>query len=110
MFVTMVLAALAVDAIFSLGGLLPSGPRPSRGDVFGRIQLDYKLVLNVLGAIVFVALFWLTARRGATDPVCGMTVDRDKAVVRWDEDGNEVYFCGEGCRETWEDQHEHVPV
>jgi len=39
-----------------------------------------------------------------------MTVDRDKAVVRWDEDGNEVYFCGEGCRETWEDQHEHVPV
>jgi uncharacterized protein len=110
MFVTMVLAALAVDAIFSLGGLLPSGPRPSRGDVFGHIRLDYKLVLNVLGTIVFAALFWLTGRRGATDPVCGMTVDRDRAVVRWDDDGRAVHFCGEGCRETWEHEHPHVPV
>src|SRR4051795_5552692 len=31
MFVTMVLAALAVDGLFSLLGLIPTGPRPSRG-------------------------------------------------------------------------------
>src|SRR6266545_2890149 len=47
MFVTMVAAALAVDALFSGVGLIPTGPRPTRDDVFGSIELDYKLVLNV---------------------------------------------------------------
>jgi uncharacterized protein len=65
MFVTMVVAALSVDGLFSVLGLVPSGPRPSRGDVFGSIALDYKLVLNVLGLAIFAALFGLTARRGA---------------------------------------------
>lgn len=45
-------------------------------------SIDYKLALNVLGAVIFAALFWLTARRGATDPVCGMKVDRDTAVTK----------------------------
>src|SRR5919204_3794058 len=35
MFVTMALAALAIDGLFSAAGLIPSGARPSRGDVFG---------------------------------------------------------------------------
>ena len=72
MFVTMVAAALIVAGAFALLGLIPSGPRPTRADIFGSVQLDYKLALNVLGAAVFAALFWLTPRRGATDPVCGM--------------------------------------
>jgi len=64
MFVTMVIAALAVDGIFSAAGLIPTD-RPSREDIFGSIELDYKLVLNVLGTIVFAALFYLTMRPGA---------------------------------------------
>lgn len=68
MFATMVVAALAVDGLFSLLGLLPDGPRPSTEDVFGSIAIDYKLALNILGAGVFGVLFWLTARRPATDP------------------------------------------
>jgi uncharacterized membrane protein YraQ (UPF0718 family) len=76
MFVTMVVAALVVDALFSGLGLIPSGPRPTRGDIFGSVGLDYKLVLNVLGLVVFAGLFWLTRRGGAADPACGMTVDR----------------------------------
>jgi hypothetical protein len=36
----------------------------------------------MLGVAIFAALFRLTARRGATDPVCGMTVDRDRAITR----------------------------
>src|SRR5438105_3361188 len=76
MFVTMVIAALIVDGIFSALGLIPTGPRPTRADIFSSIQLDYKLALNVLGVAIFAALFWLTVRRGATDPVCGMQVDR----------------------------------
>ena len=68
MLVTMVLAALVVDLIFSALGLIPDA-RPTTDDVFGSIQLDYKLVLNIFATLVFVALIGLTMRRGATDPV-----------------------------------------
>jgi uncharacterized protein len=62
MFVTMVLAALIVEGLFSLAGLIPSA-RPARADVFGSVQLDYKLVLDLIGLAVFAALFYLTVRR-----------------------------------------------
>ena len=63
MFVTMVVAALIVDGVFGLLGLVPTGPRPSRGDVFGSIQVDYKLFLNIIGLVIFATLFGLSARR-----------------------------------------------
>jgi uncharacterized membrane protein YraQ (UPF0718 family)/YHS domain-containing protein len=108
MFVTMALAALAIDGLFSLLGLIPSGARPSRDDIFGSIQVDYKLFLNLLGVVVFVALFWLTKRRGATDPVCGMKVDRAKAVTK-DFGGETFHFCSEHCLHAFEsDPREHV--
>jgi uncharacterized membrane protein YraQ (UPF0718 family) len=71
MFVTMVIAALVVDGIFSAAGLIPTGPRPTRNDIFGSIELDYKLVLNVLALLVFATLFHLTAREGVADQACG---------------------------------------
>jgi uncharacterized membrane protein YraQ (UPF0718 family)/YHS domain-containing protein len=101
MFVTMVVAALIVDALFSAAGLIPQGVRPSRGEIFGSIELDYKLVLNVLGLVVFAALFGLTWRRGATDPVCGMQVDRAKALTRHHE-GRTVHLCSEHCLHAFE--------
>ena len=101
MFVTMVVAALVIDALFSGAGLIPSGARPSRADVFGSIHVDYKLALNVLGVVIFAALFWLTARRGTTDPVCGMKVDRSKAVTKH-LDGETFYFCSEHCLHAFE--------
>ena len=94
MFVTMVIAALMVDVVFGGLGLIPSGPRPSRGDVFGSVKVDYKLALNVLGTAIFVALFWVTRRRGETDPVCGMKVDRAKAVTA-SHDGHTYFFCSD---------------
>ena len=62
MFVTMACAALAVDGLFSALGLVPSGPRPARGEIFGGVSADYKLVLNVLAVAVFGALVWLSRR------------------------------------------------
>jgi uncharacterized protein len=100
MLVTMMLAALAIDGLFSLLGLIPSGARPSRSDIFGSVQLDYKLFLNLLSAVVFAALFWLTMRRGVTDPVCGMKVDRAKALTA-DYGGHTYYFCSPHCREAF---------
>jgi uncharacterized membrane protein YraQ (UPF0718 family)/YHS domain-containing protein len=96
MFVTMVGAALVVDGLFSLAGLIPH-TRPTRGDIFGSIRLDYKLFFDVLGVVVFAALFWLTMRRGTTDPVCGMRVDRKKAYIS-EHDGRTVYLCSEHCK------------
>jgi uncharacterized protein len=102
MFVTMVVAALIVDLVFGALGLIPS-TRPSTEDVFGSIELDYKAVLNAGGAVVFVALFAITARRGATDPVCGMTVDKATALTA-ERDGHTSYFCSEHCRHAFEAQ------
>jgi putative ABC transport system ATP-binding protein len=37
----------------------------------------------------------------AIDPVCGMTVERDKAI-RLDWDGGQTfYFCAKGCRDEF---------
>jgi hypothetical protein len=97
MFVTMIAAALIVYGLFDLVGLLPSGARPARTDIFSSVRVDYKLVLNVVGLLVFAALFAMTMRRGATDPVCGMKVDRGKALQA-EHGGKTYYFCGAGCR------------
>ncbi len=95
MFVTMVLAALIVDGLFSAAGLIPHA-RPTRAEIFAAPALDYKLFTNVLATAIFLALFALTIRRGARDPVCGMKVDRAKAVTV-DHDGRTDYFCSPGC-------------
>jgi len=95
MFVTMVAAALIVDGLFSGFGLIPT-IRPSRADIFSSITVDYKLVTNVIGAVAFAALFLLTRQRGATDPVCGMKVDRAKAM-HVDFADQTFYFCSQHC-------------
>ncbi len=100
MFVTMVIAALLVDGLFSAADLIPA-TRPSRGDIFASVQVDYKLFLNVLGLAIFAALMWITMRRGSTDPACGMKVDRAKAV-RKDFGGETFYFCSEHCLHAFE--------
>lgn len=68
MFVTIVLAALIVDGVFGLVGLVPTGPRPTRTDVFGSVGLNYKLVLNVIATMIFLGLVWLS-RSGSGDGV-----------------------------------------
>ena len=95
MFVTIVLASLLVDGLFSAAGLVPDA-RPTRADIFGHIKVDYKLVTNILGVLVFLTLFALTVRRGATDPVCGMKIDKARAI-RLEVEGETLYFCSEDC-------------
>jgi uncharacterized protein len=105
MFTTMVIAALVIDGLFSGTGLIPSGARPTRADIFSSITVNYKLFLNIAGLVVFGVLFWLTVRRGATDPVCGMTVDRAKAVTK-EKDGRTFYFCSDHCLHAFEAEPE----
>ena len=67
MFVTMVVAALIVDGLFSAVDLIPA-TRPSRADVFGTIAVNYKLVLNIVATVVFVGLISLTIRGERREP------------------------------------------
>jgi uncharacterized membrane protein YraQ (UPF0718 family)/YHS domain-containing protein len=100
MFVTMVLAALAIDGLFNVAGIIPT-VRPSTEEVFGHVEADYRMWLNLAALIVFVILIAMTVRRGATDPVCGMKVDRSKGITLQTESGT-VYFCSEHCRKQFE--------
>jgi YHS domain-containing protein len=102
MFATMVAAALVVDGIFSLFGLVPSH-RPSIESIAERpITWNYTSVLDILFAIVFVALMAMTLRRGTKDPVCGMTVDRHAGKPTSEHAGHTYYFCGEHCKHTFD--------
>jgi YHS domain-containing protein len=111
MFVTMVIAALVIDLLFSGLGLIPSH-RPTTDDVFGSIELDYKAALNALGLVLFATLLAMTLRRGVTDPVCGMRVDQTKALTA-EFAGRTYHFCSESCRHAFQADRspaEHHPV
>ena len=110
MFGAMVVAALAVDGIFSAAGLVPE-KRPSIESITERgISWNYTTMLNIVFTLVAAALFGLTLRRAARDPVCGMSVDRGKALSA-EHHGRRYFFCGTGCRSKFEaepDRYAHA--
>ena len=82
MFVTIVIAALVVD-----GALRPGRPDPGHAPVArptssARSSSTTSWSSTCSALAIFAALFYLTVRRGATDPVCGMKVDRDQGAPR----------------------------
>jgi YHS domain-containing protein len=106
MFGAMVIAALLVDGLFALVGLVPTH-RPSIESVVERpVTWNYTSVLDVIFGVVFVALFALTLRRGAKDPVCGMTVDRHAGGPTSQHRGRAYFFCGPDCKHTFDDHPE----
>jgi YHS domain-containing protein len=97
-----VIAALVVDGLFSLLGLVPTH-RPSVESIVERpVTWNYTSVLDVIFGVVFVALIALTLRRGAKDPVCGMTVDRNAGGPTSSHRGRTYYFCGAHCKHTFD--------
>jgi uncharacterized membrane protein YraQ (UPF0718 family) len=78
MFVTMACAALAVDALFNALGLIPSGPRPGRAEIFGGISADYKLALNLIALATFAVLVWIS--RGGRPRAAASSDDRRASV------------------------------
>ena len=110
MFGAMVAAALAVDGIFSAAGLVPE-ERPSIESITERgISWNYTTVLNIVFTFVAAALFGLTLRGAARDPVCGMSVDHGKALSA-EHHGRRYFFCGTGCRSKFEaepDRYAHA--
>jgi uncharacterized protein len=73
MFVAIVIAALIVEALFGGLHLIPH-VRPTRADIFGSVEVDYKLFANIAGLIVFATLMGLSVRRrGAAAPRRGLS-------------------------------------
>jgi hypothetical protein len=106
MFAAMVTAALAVDGLFDALGLIPES-RPEIDSITGRgITWNYTTFLNIVFLGVAAWLVGLTLRRGARDPVCGMTVDRDKTAFRSEHAGRTVYFCSAGCKARFDAEPE----
>jgi uncharacterized protein len=102
MFGAMVVAALAVDGLFSLLGWVPT-TRPSLASISERpITWNYTAILNLIFLAVFVALIGLTMRRGARDPVCGMTVDRHAGLPTSSHGRRTVFFCSTHCQSTFD--------
>ena len=102
MFGAIVLAALLVQGIFDVAGLIPE-TRPDVESITERgIEWNYTTFLNILFIGVAAVLIGMTLRRGARDPVCGMTVDRRKTPFRSEWGGKTYYFCGEGCKSRFD--------
>jgi YHS domain-containing protein len=98
----MVAAALVVDGLFSVAGLVPPS-RPSVASIAERpITWNYTSYLDVIFLAVFAALIGLTLRRGVKDPVCGMTVDRHAGLPSSAHAGRTVFFCSTHCKSTFD--------
>jgi YHS domain-containing protein len=43
------------------------------------------------------------------DPVCGMTIDSEKAAAKGTYDGQTVYFCAVACQRRYERERGSAP-
>jgi YHS domain-containing protein len=74
--------------------------RPTSADIFSSSHVDYEFGSTSSAS----SSSWPCSgspRRGATDPVCGMKVDGDKAVTKV-FDGETYYFCSTHCLHAFE--------
>jgi uncharacterized membrane protein YraQ (UPF0718 family)/YHS domain-containing protein len=102
MFGAMAIAALVVDGLFSLVGIVPTH-RPSIESIAERpVTWNYTSVLDIVFGVVFVALIALTLRHAAKDPVCGMTVARKAAGPTSVNEGRTYFFCSDHCKHTFD--------
>ena len=100
LFLSMASAAVILEALYGLAGLIPAATTAKHVNLFSGVHANYTLVLNLMGLALSAGLFALTEGRGVTDPVCGMTVDRDKAL-QLSHGGHKLHFCSAGCRDAF---------
>jgi len=109
-------AGLVTEVLFAGLHLVPA-VRPMQPVPIG-FQWNYTTVLNLIFLVVFAALYWLYRNRErfgsgaqyATDPICGMQVEKDLAPARTTFDGKAVYFCSDRCASAFEADPEKYVV
>jgi hypothetical protein len=99
-------AGLAVEGIFTAFGAVPTD-RPDTV-VPEHFQWNYTTFLNIVFLVLFAVLYWLYRHRDrygtgrlATDPVCGMQVDKTTAPAHLTRGGAEYWFCSDHCRDSY---------
>jgi uncharacterized membrane protein YraQ (UPF0718 family)/YHS domain-containing protein len=99
---------LIVDRLFHLVSLVPASHHTRFAG--GHFDLGATLVLNVIATLVLATL-WLLARSkrvssaGATDPMCGMTVDTSAPAAMRHLGQEPFYFCSQRCAEKFDALH-----
>jgi YHS domain-containing protein len=104
---TMAVAGLAVEGVARAVGLVPTHrPTVIASTSF---QWNYTTYLNIVFVVVFAVLYLLYRNRDklgvsatfATDPVCGMQVQRSTAPARATLYGESFFFCSQRCRDSF---------
>jgi uncharacterized protein len=103
----MTVAGLLTELIFNGAGLLPS-VRPVTVAP-ERLTWNYTTFLNIVFLLMFAGIYWLHRNKKrfgggtnfATDPVCGMQVEKQNpgAVLRTGSEA--VYFCSDHCKDHY---------
>lgn len=58
---------------------------------------------DVGGGVIFAAVLdRAETSMKVKDPICGMTVDTERAAAKGSYDGQMVYFCSVSCQKTFE--------
>jgi uncharacterized membrane protein YraQ (UPF0718 family)/YHS domain-containing protein len=107
-YAVMATAGLIVEGLFHASGAIPS-TRPET-IVTTTFRWNYTTFLNIAFLGAFALLYWLYrnrerlggGQRYAIDPVCGMQVEKANAPAHLIDDGIDVWFCSDRCRERYE--------
>ena len=104
-------AGLAVEGLFQLFGAIPTNH--PEAVVPERFAWNYTSFLNIAFLALLVVVIVSARRRRsdpgagryATDPTCGMQVDKTNAPAHLVHAGADVWFCSNGCRTRYEESH-----
>jgi uncharacterized protein len=109
-------AGLVTEVIFRAAGLVPA----RRPTVIAATSFswNYTTYLNIVFLAVFAVLYWTYRNRErlgagsehATDPVCGMQVERAHAPASAMHDGHRLYFCSDHCAHRFAEAPERYPA
>ena len=107
-YLVMAAAGLVTEGIFHVAGAIPT----SRPEVIvsEHFEWNYTTFLNIAFLAVFALLYWLHRNRArfgagnayASDPICGMQVEKAHAPAHVVDHGVDVWFCSDGCRDRYE--------
>ncbi len=100
-------SGLIIEYLFRAVGLIPE--HHALAITSASFQWNYTTFLDIVALAVFAGLFWLSRHQQqlgggegyATDPVCGMQVEKANASATAERDGETFYFCSDRCRDRF---------